>query len=147
MARPKQNPTVATNSPPTPRKKLSLGEFRAWLSGVEEMQDEEWTPSASQWRTIRAKIEEVIDAPAPQRNRYDEDYDERPRGPVRAAGPSAFGAGHSGTMQAPSTALNVETNLVAVPNDGSGGNIRSGGLKVKTPNIDTSKQPYVAAFE
>ena len=37
--------------------KISLGEFRAWLSGVEEMQDDDWAPSQSQWDTIRRKID------------------------------------------------------------------------------------------
>lgn len=147
MARPKQNPVAAAPQQTlAPKKKLSLNEFRAWLSGVEEMQDDSWTPSASQWRTIRSKIDEVIDVPPPQprRAQYEDEYDDRPRGPIRAAGPSAFGA-NGAPMNAAPTALAVEQNLVSVPGQGDG--VRSGGLKVKTPNIDTSNQPYVAAFE
>lgn len=142
MAKPKQTAEKA-NSTTTSKKKLSLNEFRAWLCGVEEMQDDSWTPSSSQWRTIRAKIEEVIE-PSSQAQYYNE-YDDRPRGPIRAAGPSAFSSGGS-PMVAPPTALTVEQNLVAVPGQGEGGS-KSGGLKVKTPNIDTSKTAYVAAFE
>lgn len=131
MARPKQNPTEKATPTTTSKKKLSLNEFRAWLSGVEEMQDESWTPSATQWRTIRAKIEEVMDVPVQQqqRTRYvDEGYDERPSGPIRPSGPSAFSAPQPMQQQAPA------------PVPGMDG-------KIKTANIDTSKTPYVAAFE
>lgn len=147
MARPKQNTAEKPQQAVAPKKKLSLNEFRAWLSGVEEMQPEDWTPNANQWRTIRSKIEEVIDVPA-QRQRIvdDEYYEERPRGPIRPAGPSAFNAGQSSMAAAP-TALAVETNLVAVPGSNEPGGVRSGGLKIKTPNIDTSNTQYVAAFE
>lgn len=128
MARPKQNPAEKTTPTTTSKKKLSLNEFRAWLSGVEEMQDESWTPSPTQWRTIRTKIEEVIDpVQQQQRTRYvDEGYDERPMGPIRPAGPSAF------------TAPLPATPAVTVP--GMSGS-------TKTADIDTSKKPYVAAFE
>jgi hypothetical protein len=149
MARPKQSAAPApTPQPAAPKKKLALNEFRAWLSGVEEMQEPDWTPSPSQWRTIRAKIDEVIDAPVqPSRARVeDEGYDERPRGPIRPAGPSAFSGGQP-TMATPPTALSVEQSLMSAPNDASAGGVKSGGLKIKTPNIDTSKTAYVAAFE
>lgn len=144
MARPKQNHAEKPQQLAS-KKKLSLNEFRAWLSGVEEMQDENWTPNSGQWRTIRAKIEEVIDTPT--RARFnDDEFDDQPR-VVRPAGPSAFSGGGGSPMTPPPTALAVEQNLVAVPGQGESSNVRSGGLKVKTPNIDTSQQPYVAAFE
>lgn len=38
---------------------ISLEQFRAWLAGVEDMQDDGWTPSASQWNKIRSKIDEI----------------------------------------------------------------------------------------
>ncbi len=132
----------------TPKKKLTFHDFRVWLSGVEEMQDEDWTPSATQWRTIREKIEDVVDAP-PQPRRvieYDNGYDDRPMGPIRPAGPSAFVAPPQMPQQP--TALAVEQNIVSAPNEvPTAGGVRSGGLKIKTPNIDTSKGGYVAAFE
>ncbi|MDE1830607.1 MAG: hypothetical protein KGI25_09820 [Thaumarchaeota archaeon] len=147
MARPKQI-QEKPQQPPTPKKKLTLNEFRAWLSGVEEMQESDWTPSASQWRTIRAKIEEVIDVPAPRQRYEEEDLEERrPRGPIRAAGPSAFSAPAAGQMIQSPTSLSVEQSLVSAPNEATPGGVKSGGLKIKTPNIDTSKGGYVAAFE
>lgn len=45
--------------------KISLSEFRAWLSGVEEMQDENWAPSQTQWETIRRKMDSIIEDEAP----------------------------------------------------------------------------------
>ena len=43
----------------TRKKKLdaqTLNEFRAWLSGVEEMQDDGWIPNETQWELIRQRI-------------------------------------------------------------------------------------------
>ena len=37
----------------------SLEMFKAWLSGVEEMQGPDWTPSPEQWKKIRDKIENI----------------------------------------------------------------------------------------
>jgi len=42
-------------------KKQTLAEFRAWLSGVEELQPEAWAPSADQWKLIREKIDGIIE--------------------------------------------------------------------------------------
>jgi len=40
-------------------KKQTLAEFRAWLSGVEELQPEDWAPNATQWKTIREKMDHI----------------------------------------------------------------------------------------
>lgn len=40
---------------------MTLGQFRAWLSGVEDMQDHDWTPSSTQWKKIREKIDAIED--------------------------------------------------------------------------------------
>jgi hypothetical protein len=40
-------------------KKQTLAEFRAWLSGVEELQPEDWAPDATQWKTIREKMDHI----------------------------------------------------------------------------------------
>jgi len=36
--------------------KLTFSEFKMWLQGVEEMQDEGWTPSPVQWKRIKEKL-------------------------------------------------------------------------------------------
>ena len=50
-----------------PQKSQTLAEFRAWLEGVEELQDENWSPNKSQWDLIREKINNIviINQPAP----------------------------------------------------------------------------------
>lgn len=50
-----------------PQKSQTLAEFRAWLEGVEELQDEDWSPNKSQWDLIREKINNIviINQPAP----------------------------------------------------------------------------------
>jgi hypothetical protein len=49
----------------TPRKKKqTLAEFRAWLSGIEELQPENWAPDATQWKLIRDKIHSIIEPKA-----------------------------------------------------------------------------------
>ena len=38
---------------------MTLEQFRAWLSGVEDMQEDDWTPSPTQWKKIRSKFDEI----------------------------------------------------------------------------------------
>ena len=35
---------------------IYVSEFKAWLSGVEDMQESGWCPNAEQWKKIRSKI-------------------------------------------------------------------------------------------
>lgn len=48
----------------TRKKKQTLAEFRAWLSGVEELQPADWAPNAAQWKTIREKIDSIAEPKA-----------------------------------------------------------------------------------
>jgi len=43
------------------RKRVTLNEFKAWLDGVEELQPDDWTPTAQQWVLIRAKIDNIVE--------------------------------------------------------------------------------------
>ena len=45
--------------------KLSIDQFRSWLEGVEDMQEEGWVPDERQWRKIRQKIDLVIESTPP----------------------------------------------------------------------------------
>lgn len=45
------------------KPKQTLNEFRAWLQGVEEMQDDDWIPSIEQWKLIRDRIDNIIEPP------------------------------------------------------------------------------------
>jgi hypothetical protein len=38
---------------------ITVAEFKQWLCGVEEMQSDDWHPSAEQWIKIRNKIEQL----------------------------------------------------------------------------------------
>lgn len=41
------------------KTKISLAEFKAWLEGVEDLQEDDWSPSKVQWEKIRQKIESI----------------------------------------------------------------------------------------
>lgn len=146
MARPKQNQTQTAPRAEAAPKKITLDKFRAWLEGVEEMQADDWTPSPEQWQRIRSKIDDILEQAVQPRQRFI-DEDDQPRGPIRPAGPSAFGppagGAPSGSMPAPTTALIVDSGAGGVTAPG----VASTGTKMRTPNIDTSNAPYVAAFE
>jgi len=43
------------------KKKMTLIQFQAWLEGVEEMNPEDWCPTADQWKLIRNKIKTIIE--------------------------------------------------------------------------------------
>lgn len=44
---------------PSEPNTLDIETFKAWLSGVEDMQGADWTPSPEQWKKIRAKIDQI----------------------------------------------------------------------------------------
>lgn len=118
-------------------KQITVREFRMWLQGVEEMQDEGWVPSNAQWAKIRQKIDSISDtqaqepppirmaspgflpAPAPVAT---------PTGPVIPAGPSSLGGGR------PPAASPLTSGLLAQQG------------KTKTPDIDTSSGTYESGF-
>lgn len=42
------------------KKKITYSQFLSWLEGVEDMQESEWSPDATQWKRIRDKLDSVI---------------------------------------------------------------------------------------
>jgi len=50
-------------------KKKTYKEFLSWLEGVESMQEDDWVPTASQWKTIREMLSNVkpeeVEVPTP----------------------------------------------------------------------------------
>ena len=38
---------------------ISVNDFKAWLQGVEDMQEDGWVPSPIQWKKIRSKIDQI----------------------------------------------------------------------------------------
>lgn len=119
-------------------KKITLSEFRAWLSGVEEMQSEDWFPSREQWNTIRAKIDSIEEstkpfnngAQAPQNNVQQQFPPQVP-----AQNQSAF----TPTFARP--AGPVDNRPLATGNP----NIPMVDGKIKTPDIDSSGG-YTSSF-
>lgn len=130
-------------------KTITVKEFKMWLEGVEEMQEEGWTPLPAQWARIRAKIASLSDAdPAPTYT--------IPTGPIpRAPAPQFQTAGTA-------PGVRIETSSGPVPpvvnTSGATGLIpsgptprgplatQSGTVPVKTPDIDTSVGPYKSGF-
>lgn len=54
---------MATKSQKKAPSGTSLALFKAWLSGIEEMQGEDWTPNAEQWKRIKEKLMAIEEAP------------------------------------------------------------------------------------
>lgn len=131
-------------------KQITVKEFKMWLQGVEEMQDDDWTPTAVQWKRIREKINQIADtAPAPTPVTY-RGPAEAPAMPFPAPG-AAPPMPPSGMSAAPSS-LQLPPNMPAAPRTA----VTPGGLpvslasqpgaKVKTPDIDTSNGNYNSQF-
>lgn len=64
----------------------SLALFKAWLSGIEEMQGDDWVPNIEQWKRIKEKlmaIEESVPmletAPPPPLQHYTSPYIQAPQ--------------------------------------------------------------------
>ena len=124
-------------------KKVTLEEFRAWLSGVEEMQPDDWTPDSTQWRRIRAKIDLIVDSPKKVNNNDGyEKYDETSAQPKRLvpSGPSLLNPQMLSPTNAPPPF--VATGDMAVKGQGN-----FNGQRVKTPDIDTSGTQYSSSLE
>jgi len=47
------------------KKKITLSEFKLWLTGVQSMQKEDWHPNKEQWTMILDQIEMIKEAPPP----------------------------------------------------------------------------------
>lgn len=123
------------------QRTISIREFKMWLQGVEEMQDEGWTPTATQWKRIREKIElinndgqtPVVTSPVWAATPPARPTDQ-PRPPAVPAGPSALEGAGQPTL-APRTASGMPTSMAAVS-----------GTAVKTADIDTSNGNYKPAY-
>jgi hypothetical protein len=112
-------------------KKITVKEFTMWLQGVEEMQDEGWIPTATQWKRIRDKIDLIDDKPAAASRVVAPPPPEDGR-------PANFGTpvyAPSGMMPDPTKDLAGKPFLPEQP-----------GLPARTPSIDTSNGTYGSPF-
>jgi len=138
-------------------KKLSVKEFKMWLSGVEEMQGADWSPDANQWAKIRAKIEqlnEVVEVPPQATQPYTGYRGAPPAASAPAFVPPAASAPAAGpTFQPPPSDLGAQTQVVPnVPSapvrvaPGIPLATGQGNIPIKTPDIDTFGKPYGSSF-
>lgn len=129
----KQSKTTQPTTATSKLKPQTLSEFKAWLSGVEEMQPDGWAPDLTQWRRIRQRIENIVESRTRVTLPHTDEYDEttQPRH-IRPAGPSLM-TPNATQVTTPSV---PPTFMAADPNQ-----------RAKAPNIDTSKQPYASSLE
>lgn len=59
MSAPKKKPRKGQEA------NITVAEFKQWLSGVEDMQEDGWVPDAGQWAKIRAKVDLISDEDEP----------------------------------------------------------------------------------
>jgi hypothetical protein len=119
-------------------KTITISEFRHWLSGVEEMQPDDWCPDKRQWDRIREKIDSISSEPT---------------NVVKQVAPHI-----SGHQYADSQPVYQDNRPVQLAPSGMGrvsapppsgvlfGNAENPAFPIKTPTIDTSTGPYEPAF-
>lgn len=148
MAAPKKKNSASITVPTPksePEKTCTLDQFRAWLSGVEEMQEEGWVPNKAQWARIREKIEQIIAEPAKPFNSGAagaSGYVEQPARIAQPSGPSAFAP----VMAAP-IIPHQPPSFVATGDMTAKGSQPMLNNKIVTPNVDTSDGRYTSSLE
>lgn len=120
-------------------KPITISEFRHWLSGVEEMQPDDWFPNKHQWDRIRDKIDSISAEPtnvvkqvATQISGNQYALDNQPVYPDNR--PVQLAPSGMGRVSAPP------------PSGVLFGNAENPAFPIKTPTIDTSNGPYEPAF-
>jgi hypothetical protein len=133
-------------------KQITISEFLMWLEGVEEMQEDDWSPDKRQWSRIRAKLN-CITTPAPQQvvQQNVVQYRTAAQQPTQQTIPQVGDVvqmdlvpRHEGpvTLSAPGL-MNVQPERL-----GSHAMFGSDtpGILAKTPDIDTSGGDYKSSF-
>lgn len=119
-------------------KKISINEFKMWLEGVEEMQEEGWVPNPTQWKRIREKLNSVIENEQPSVDKQEQYVGVKTK--VR----------NNQQQSTMAPIANVPSALVP-PNlpPGPPPSALFGspdGLQARTPSIDTTDGNYKSAF-
>lgn len=113
---------------------ITLRDFKAWLQGVEDMQEAGWTPNAEQWKRIRHKIDLITAVVAVE---------------VETVKPSEVKslpkAGKANTQNFPPAAPPVipTSGLDAAPVVAAKGGLKVEDGRIKTPS-DLSGEKYTA---
>jgi len=118
------------------KRQFTLGEFRAWLDGIEELQPSNWSPSLEQWKLIRQRISSIVETSGhnviesarqePQIRKYTNVTDSRTFSP-----PPMSGGVPDGSVE-----ISPEAKALL------SGDATS--KKHKTPNIDTTGGGYTS---
>lgn len=129
---------------------IDIDTFKAWLSGVEDMQGDDWTPTPEQWKKIRAKINLLV---------IPEYEDPKPAFPPNYATPRYPGYVPPVTsipvMNPPDGYAHARPNLgTSGPQLGQAGALPgfsapgagSGSSHLLSPPADTGDAPYESAF-
>ena len=122
------------------QKEVTLAEFKAWLEGVEELQDRNWVPDLKQWKLIRNKIKKISDtAPvAPISNTEVPLLQPQTQTPTASAlgiPPAPISGGVGG--------IPVNAEIIGPSPDAQA--MLTGETR-KTPDIDTSTGQYASDF-
>lgn len=118
--------------------KLTVSEFRYWLSGVEEMQPDDWCPSKQQWDKIRDKIDQLeVTQPVMVQPQIDQPIYRTPAAPVAPVIDPNRPVQYVGGGLSPAAAPPPNAALFGTDTPG---------ITSKTPNIDTSNGQYLPAF-
>lgn len=129
------------------KKEYTLTEFKAWLEGIEEMQEANWAPSTAQWQKIRDKIMSIVE---------EEVVVEVPAAPQRPVAPPPVQMPQM-APQVPVTPPPLQTALPVPEMSPAASAALKGNLptemitsadggKSKTPDIDTADGNYGSSF-
>lgn len=120
------------------KKRVTLNEFKAWLDGVEELQPDDWTPTADQWKLIRTKIGNIKeDAPVAIQQTHQNVPQTHNRVASAPTIPGFVPPPDVGGIPAGEIAMSPEAKAMMKPGPDN---------KQKTPNIDTTDGQYTSSF-
>lgn len=108
-------------------KQISVKEFRMWLEGVIEMQDEGWVPDARQWTRILGKIYEIAETKPSSGYQLPQTFNDPIPQPLPQQ-PVNYQLAPSGLSRIPVGPANLNGPFAA----------DNGNVPVRTPNIDSS---------
>lgn len=120
------------------KQKQTLKEFQAWLQGVEELQPEGWSPDATQWQLIRARIDGII---------VEKTVVEKAAKPAPVSANPVYQTPRA-TMNAPviPSGIPVEAADAAMTPAAQRMLSPGAGVNAKTPDIDTSDGNIESSF-
>lgn len=137
---------TTSTSPKSKKNKnkfISFDEFKAWLSGVEDLQSSDWHPSKEQWEIIREKINSIRinnvgnGHTQPQQGKFSQQNQQSPNTSTRQELPPMRFPQTSGIAQPEQTHTNTGSrHVVRLPSEFEG----------KSNPVDSSDGTYTSSF-